>query len=125
MFEFEDYLWENVMNRETAYQALIENKYRCPIQQGWNLVTHASFQGHVAILDALIIDFEKDPNAYDANGLTPLYAATIGNRVDAVKMLLRWGADPNLVCGKRRWTAIQAASTLGRASILALLKPQK
>jgi len=34
-------------------------------------------------------------NAYDENGETPLYAATIHGRADLVHILLKLGADPN------------------------------
>jgi ankyrin repeat protein len=91
-----DIVWQNTKNREVAYQAIMDNTYDCPVQHGWNQLTYAAYRGHVAVVDALLIDLEWDPDMTDLNGLTALYAAALGNQGAMVNRLLYWGASPDL-----------------------------
>jgi len=54
----------------------------------------AAARGDVAEIEQLIAEGEK-PGIQDANSRTPLHVATFLRRHDAVRALLRLGADPN------------------------------
>jgi ankyrin repeat protein len=66
-----------------------------------------------------------DPNAKDANGLTPLHQAAFWGETEIVDVLLKAGADPNADNG-RGWTALHSAAVSGgnrsRADIIGKLK---
>lgn len=47
----------------------------------------------------LLLLFGADPNAIDKHGFTPLFSATELGFVDAAKMLVKYGADPNTSAG--------------------------
>ncbi|KAJ9144160.1 Ankyrin [Pleurostoma richardsiae] len=47
----------------------------------------------------LLLLFGGDPNARDRNGVTPLMSATELSFVEGAKMLIKYGADPNLSAG--------------------------
>lgn len=47
----------------------------------------------------LLLLFGANPNAIDKHGFTPLFSATEIGFVDAAKMLIKYGADPNTSAG--------------------------
>ncbi|KAI3391445.1 hypothetical protein diail_7353 [Diaporthe ilicicola] len=47
----------------------------------------------------LLLLFGADPNSLDKNGFSPLYTATELGYTDGAKMLIKYGADPNLSAG--------------------------
>ena len=47
----------------------------------------------------LLLLFGADPNGFDKDGFTPLFSATDGSYLDGAKMLIKYGADPNLSAG--------------------------
>ncbi|WYZ41405.1 hypothetical protein EsH8_V_000300 [Colletotrichum jinshuiense] len=61
------------------------------------LVDAVLCQDHESV--RLLLLFGADPNSADKDGITPLFAAVEMNAVDIAKMLLKYGADPNLSAG--------------------------
>lgn len=66
-----------------------------------------------------LLRLDADRNAVDESGCTPLYEAALGvylnesaawNYVEAARMLLEAGADPNLQDSRNYFTPLQAAS---------------
>lgn len=47
----------------------------------------------------LLLLFGIDPNGFDKDGFTPLWAATKGPFLEGAKVLIKYGADPNLSVG--------------------------
>jgi ankyrin repeat protein len=68
-------------------------------------------------LDAmrLLLLFGANSNAKDHAGLTPLYTATEVVFLEGAKMLLKYGADPNLSAGQNKETPFAASLKEGRA----------
>ena len=60
---------------------------------GVELFNNAVRQSPVALVEALLAG-GADPNAPDADGLSPLYWAEFSQRLDVAQVLLRAGADP-------------------------------
>jgi ankyrin repeat protein len=73
-------------------------------------------------LDAvrLLLLFGANSNAKDHAGLTPLYTATEVVFLEGAKMLLRYGADPNLSAGLNKETPFAASLKEGRTHIAQL-----
>jgi ankyrin repeat protein len=68
-------------------------------------------------LDAmrLLLLFGANSNAKDQAGITPLYTATEVVFLEGAKMLLKYGADPNLSASQNRETPFAASLREGRA----------
>ncbi|KAF2098228.1 ankyrin [Rhizodiscina lignyota] len=57
----------------------------------------------------LLLLFGADPNGVDKEGFTPLLAATKVPFIEGAKMLIKYGADPNLSAGPDSETPLAAA----------------
>lgn len=57
----------------------------------------ASLHGHAEIIELLLNQRAVDKNVRDSNGYTPLCHAAVYDQKNAVQVLLRAGADPNLI----------------------------
>lgn len=66
--------------------------------QEMNLLREAVLN-HDAESVRILLLFGADPNATDKHGFTPLFSATELGFVDGAKMLIKYGADPNLSAG--------------------------
>jgi ankyrin repeat protein len=64
--------------------------------QGTVALCEMAAQGNLTILDFLL-DRGMDPNSRNSRGVTPLAIAITRGQVEAVKLLLRRGSNPNLV----------------------------
>ena len=56
-----------------------------------------------------LLDAGADPNARGDHGITPLATAARAGAMDAIALLVRRGADPNLRCGVNGWTPLMHA----------------
>ncbi|MBI4320451.1 MAG: ankyrin repeat domain-containing protein [Chloroflexi bacterium] len=74
--------------------SITQEHVRAP--QGTLALCEMAAQNNVAVLDFLL-DRGMDPNFRNEHGVTPLAIAITRGQVDAVKLLLRRGANPNLV----------------------------
>lgn len=74
--------------------SITQEHVRAP--QGTVALSEMAAQGNIAILDFLI-DKGMDPNSRNERGVTPLAIAITRCQAEAVKLLLRRGANPNLV----------------------------
>jgi ankyrin repeat protein len=63
-----------------------------------NLLIRACLNGDEEIVRLLLL-FGADSNGIDANGYTPLFAATKTSLLEGVELLMKYGADPNLSAG--------------------------
>jgi ankyrin repeat protein len=77
---------------------------------------------------AWLLEHGADPNArwahWDAE-VTPLHLATLGDHPDAVRLLLKGGADPTIRDSKHDSDALGWAEFFGNAKIVALLKASR
>ena len=60
-----------------------------------HVLAGAAFGGYLDVMEVLL-DSNADVNEVDLNGYTPLMWAMEGDSADAVKLLLRRGADPKI-----------------------------
>ncbi|KIW00088.1 uncharacterized protein PV09_08274 [Verruconis gallopava] len=85
-----------------------------------NLLIRACLNGDEEIVRVLLL-FGADTNAADGNGYTPLYAAVKASLVEAVEMLMKYGANPNLSAGPEEVTPLVVASNERNFEIVHLL----
>ena len=82
----------------------------------------AARRGDVARIEAIAkdgVDLDE-PYAHSVNGWTPLQTAIAGQHVDAVRVLLEWGADPGATHGSNKPPLLMAREA-GNQAILTLL----
>ena len=81
---------------------------------------YASFNGHSGIMQKLI---SKDAmvNQSDNYGRTPLMFASSGPYPEAVRLLLKNQADPNLLDKEEHFTALMYAAAEGQTEIVKIL----
>eukprot|EP00946_MAST-07B_sp_MAST-7B-sp1_P002537 g2537.t1 len=73
-----------------------------------------------ALLRVLLQSTRVNPNLYSPGGLAPLHLAARAGRTDTVKILLEFGADPELPCQKGR-KALQYAQVNKKVEIASIL----
>jgi|JI6StandDraft_1071083.scaffolds.fasta_scaffold02476_12 ankyrin repeat protein len=78
------------------------NKIKLPEFKGNNLLFHAVFHSNaidcINLLESTFAndsDKEADINARNVNGCTPLHFAVQSENVNMVKIVLKYGGDPN------------------------------
>jgi ankyrin repeat protein len=85
----------------------------------------AAENGHAGVVSALIATAGVDLNAAltgdDSAGVTPLYLAARGNRLDVVKLLIAAGADVNMTCVDDGCTPLHKAAAIGHAGVVSAL----
>ena len=79
----------------------------------------AACKGHSAVL-ACLLDRGVHPGATTLDGWSLLHEAAVGGQVDAVRLLLQRGADPEVLDPQRR-TPRQLAQAKGCRAVVALL----
>ena len=82
----------------------------------------AARRGDVATIESIAkagVDLDQ-PYAHSDHGWTPLQMAIRRQRVDAVRVLLEWGADPDATFGSNR-TPLEMATAAGNQPIVTLL----
>ena len=85
-------------------------------------LTVAARRGDVPAIESMAkngVDLDE-PWAHSDNGWTPLQTAISRQRVDAVRVLLEWGADPDATQGGNKPPLLMARDT-GNQAILTLL----
>ena len=83
----------------------------------------AARRGDVDVIAAIAtkgVDLDQ-PYQNDRSGLTPLQHAIEKGRVDAVRMLLEWGANPDATRGSNKPPLVQAAQTHNQAIVTLLI----
>ncbi len=88
------------------------------IERNLTALETAADGGWVEVVD-LLLDQDADANTIDNDGRTPLYHAVIAGQHEAVSMLLKAGADPNL--GDSSDTPLYRAAGAGRWQMVSLL----
>jgi ankyrin repeat protein len=68
----------------------------------------------------LLLLFGADPNSSDNEGLTPLFAATRENFLEGARMLIKYGAEPNLSAGPDDETPLALAVGEGKFEFVQL-----
>jgi hypothetical protein len=74
--------------------SITQEHVRAP--QGTVALCEMAAQGNITVVDFLL-DQGMDPNSRNERGVTPLAIAITRGQVETVKLLLRRGANPNLV----------------------------
>ncbi|CAI4215551.1 unnamed protein product [Parascedosporium putredinis] len=69
----------------------------------------------------LLLLFGADPNRPDTDGVTPIYSAIRVAYPEGAKILLKYGADPNLAAGRFNETPLDLAISQRNASLVQLL----
>ncbi|KAF6813862.1 ankyrin repeat domain containing protein [Colletotrichum plurivorum] len=83
------------------------------------LVDSVLCQDHESV--RLLLLFGADPNSADKDGITPLFAAVEMNASDIAKMLLKYGADPNLSAGSSQESPLAISVIDGKIDFVHLL----
>lgn len=68
----------------------------------------------------LLLLFGADPNTFDKNDLTPLFQAAEMGFLEGAKMLVKYGADPNLSAGRDKDTPLALAVLDGQVELTQL-----
>jgi len=72
---------------------------------------------------AQLLEAGLDPNLSSDDGMTLLYEAIFYRRTDVAKLLLDWGADPNMpINGVKHWTPAHQARFRSNDDLLELLE---
>jgi ankyrin repeat protein len=71
--------------------------------------------GSLASLD-LLLRTKVDPNVHDASGDAPIHAATINGKADCVRLLLQFGANPD-VLDHSKYSALHWAAYTGQLEV--------
>ncbi|SPJ72118.1 related to ankyrin 3 [Fusarium torulosum] len=69
----------------------------------------------------LLLLFGADPNGYDRDGVTPLFAAVERSFISGAVPLLKYGADPRFALGPDNETALAAACIANKVNFAHLL----
>jgi ankyrin repeat protein len=64
----------------------------------------------------------SNPNNTNEGGITPLFQAVSDGSDELVRILLKYAANPNIICGDEGETALWVATLKGSAHIVELLK---
>ena len=56
----------------------------------------AAAQGDLENIQFFLLEAGADPNGTNLQGFTPLMAAALNGKNNAVKLLLKWAADPHI-----------------------------
>ena len=67
-----------------------------------------------------LLHLPLEPNLTDVYGRVPLHLASIGGHLEAARLLLEAGANPNFLF-EARFTALQLASFAGHAEVVQTL----
>lgn len=88
---------------------------------GWTPLHLAAFFGHVELANALLDHgAQVDSRSTNAMKNTPLHAATAGERLALVELLLKRGANPNAT-QEGGWTALHGAAQAGQREMVEAL----
>ncbi|KUI69387.1 Ankyrin repeat and KH domain-containing protein 1 [Cytospora mali] len=68
----------------------------------------------------LLLLFGAEPNTYDTHDVTPLFQATHMGFLEGAKMLVKYGADPNLAAGPENDTPLALAAVEGNLDLVHL-----
>ena len=92
----------------------------CESAQGGAALAHAAAAGHAAVIDALLDAGAELDHPDHQRGVTALTQACIRGQVEAVRLLLRRGADP-FAAGNHGPSALEYTAATGQGSILGVL----
>ncbi|MEZ4565763.1 MAG: ankyrin repeat domain-containing protein [Desulfobacterales bacterium] len=84
-------------------------------ENGWTALIAAATEGHLIVVNFLIVE-GAEVNIADDNGDTALMCAAMKGHVDVIKLLLEKGAAINIK-DNQGWTALIAAASQGHAYI--------
>ena len=93
-------------------------------KDGWNGLHHATFKGHVSVIDVLVSqggDMNQRIESGWGKGRTPLMMALRCGKIEAAEQLIRLGADVNIEDSDGN-TALSIASMKGLSKIVEVLK---
>lgn len=66
-------------------------------EPNWSPLHYAAFNGHNDLVNLLLDKYNADINASSPNGVTPLMASVYENKDSTARLLLKKGADKNLI----------------------------
>ncbi|KKY28458.1 putative ankyrin repeat domain containing protein [Phaeomoniella chlamydospora] len=81
-----------------------------------NLLTQAILNADPATVRLLLL-FGANPNRLDSDSSTPLLVATDMSAIEVVKLLLKYGGDPNLCAGPEEETPLATAVRTGKIDL--------
>ena len=106
---------------DASLEMLWNGDYFLPeVANGFTLLTHAASQGHIGIVDCLVMWKPMDVDVMDSRGINALYAACMENRADVASVLLRAGAEACSVSTDAQWTPLMVAAHMGHEAVLDL-----
>lgn len=88
--------------------------------EAWASFEQAVKHDNIAVVEAMLDLGKISPNATQ-DGITALYVATEHSRHDIMKLLLRYGASVNAANGRKGFTALHLAATIGDTEALKVL----
>ena len=86
---------------------------------GWNLLHFASEGGNPEVIE-LMLNHVSSIDSINKTGITPLMIAAFTDKLQAVKSLLKQGADPSLQ-ENRGWNVLHFASEGGNPEVIELM----
>ena len=87
--------------------------------KGWNVLHHASQGGNPEIIE-LMLSHVPSIDLVTKEGSTPLMIAAGNDKLQAVKCLLKQGADPSLL-DNNGWNVLHYASRFGNPEVIELM----
>lgn len=95
-----------------------KNMYDIVFPHGETLLHFSAGSNNSEMCEYLLDEKNMIVNLENMHGATPLYYASLKNAIDAVKVLIKYNADPRIRSGFSGWFPVRATSDLDIKNIL-------